>query len=85
MVNDLTANQADVLAAIIQQIETFHSAPTVRDLCGLLKISQQRNVERYLSELERKGYIDRCGNRARSIRVLRFVGGQPGVIQLVLS
>ena len=67
----VTDRQRDVLDAILVLTERRHYPPTVRELCEELGVLSSCTVQRHLDALERKGYITREPQQARTLRVVR--------------
>ena len=72
---DLTARQKQVLQTIIDRIEEFGYPPSVRDLIEASGLASVSSVSHQLSTLERRGYIKRGTNKARSIEILKRPDG----------
>lgn len=72
---DLTARQKQVLQTIIDRIEEFGYPPSVRDLIEASGLASVSSVSHQLSTLERRGYIKRGSNKARSIEILKRPDG----------
>lgn len=70
MAQPLAPRQKDVLLFITDYQERHECAPTVRELCDGLGVTSTNTINHHLKALERKGYIRRRGNLARSIEVL---------------
>lgn len=63
----ITNKQNEVLNVIKRYVEENKMAPTVREICELTNLKSTATVYGYLRRLEKKGYIYRGKNRARSI------------------
>jgi hypothetical protein len=68
---DLTKAQRTALDAVRRFITARGISPSHRDLCEMLGIASTNGIAEHLRELERKGYISKIPNCARSIRVLK--------------
>lgn len=67
----LTPKQHEVLEYVRTYIRERGLAPSLRDIMNALRLSSPSTVHRHLSELERKGYIERGGYHSkRSIQIL---------------
>ena len=73
----LTFRQKEVLVYIQTETDARQHPPTVREICAHLKISSPGTVHDHLAALEKAGWIERGRGRARSIRLLRRLGGVP--------
>lgn len=71
----LTPRQKEVLAYIQAETDARQHPPTVREICAHLKMSSPGTVHDHLAALEKAGWIERGRGRARSIRLLRRLGG----------
>lgn len=60
---------------VLRYVESFSAehgyAPTIREMCTALGIRSTNGITDHLAALERKGYIRRDQDKARSIVVLR--------------
>jgi repressor LexA len=75
MPEPLAPRQKDVLLFITDYQQRHECAPTVRELCEGLGVTSTNTIDYHLKALERKGYIRRRGNLARSIEVVDRRGG----------
>jgi DNA-binding MarR family transcriptional regulator len=66
----LTAHQADVLHYVRGYIEQHEYAPSFKEIARKMGFSSLGTVHEHLQNLERKGYIRRSYNEARSISIL---------------
>ena len=66
----LTKRQADVLEALKKDIAERGYPPTVREIGNKVGLSSSATIHFHLSELERKGYIKKDGNKNRTIEIL---------------
>ena len=73
----LTPRQKDLLKYIQAETDTRQRPPTVREICAHLKVSSPGTVHDHLAALENGKWIQRGRGRARSIRLLRRLGGVP--------
>ncbi len=70
MVDKLGTTQRDVYKFIIDYFEWHRSAPTIREIAEKLGIGSTNTIDYHLKALERKGFIRRRGNLARSIEIV---------------
>lgn len=70
MVDKLGTTQCDVYKFIIDYFDWHRSAPTIREIAEKLGIGSTNTIDYHLKALERKGFIRRRGNLARSIEIL---------------
>lgn len=73
----LTSRQREILAYIQAEADAGRYQPTIRELCAHLKMSSPGTAHDHLSALEKAGWIERGHGRARSLRMLRRLGGVP--------
>ena len=66
----LTARQADILRFIRESLEANATAPTVQEIQGEFGFRSPNAVQSHFKALQKKGYIERSPNRARSIRLV---------------
>lgn len=66
----LTDRQRQVLRFITRFIRCHGFAPSFREIAGHLGVTSVNGVDDHLIALEKKGYIRRDRNVARSIRVM---------------
>ncbi len=66
----LTVRQEEVLGFVREFIEEKGYPPTLRDICGRLRINGPANARKHLDALERKGFIKRSSNISRAIEVI---------------
>jgi len=67
---DLTPRQKAVLDVITTTIESRGFPPTIREIAEMLEISSPNGVNDHLKALEKKGYIERSGNKSRGLRLV---------------
>ncbi len=74
---DLTARQQEILEFIASTVDQQGVAPTFREIGDALGIRSTNGVADHVKALERKGYIQRPGQRgsARSIRLTGLATG----------
>ena len=65
----LTDKQKRVYDFLLRYIDENGYPPTVRDVCAALHYGSTATVQNYLDSLERKGYIERGGQKNRSITI----------------
>lgn len=70
MVDQLTTKQREVYHYIKQYVGWNGYAPTVREIGDHLTFRSTNTVDYHLKALEKKGYIRRRGNMARSIELI---------------
>jgi SOS-response transcriptional repressor LexA len=70
MNQDLTDRQREVLDFVRDFIAQHEFGPTVRDCMHGLNIRSPNGIVCHLKSLQRKGYIDRSGGKARGLRLL---------------
>jgi repressor LexA len=75
----LTKAQERILSAIQRRLQLAEPPPTYRELAEEMGCASTATVRDHLAALERKGYIERGGGRARGIRLL---ASAPKVIML---
>lgn len=78
MVDKLGTRQGEVYAFILEYFEWHTSAPTVREIAEKLGMGSTNTVDYHLKALERKGFIRRRGNLARSIEIVDRGSGSGG-------
>jgi SOS-response transcriptional repressor LexA len=66
----LTKRQAEILRFIERRIADFGFAPSQGEIAGRFDFQSLATVHEHLTNLERKGFIRRSYNEARSIQVL---------------
>ena len=67
--NQLTARQSEVLAAIRAFTKEHNYSPTFRELANVLGIESTNGVTVHLKALERKGYVTREPGKSRTLRL----------------
>lgn len=67
----LTEKESEILNAIIHFIDDNGYAPSVRELCKIVKIKSTSTVHTYLKGLQEKGFIQRKENFLRALRVIK--------------
>ena len=72
---DLTPRQKLVLQTIIDRMESDGYPPSVRDLIDASGLASVSSVSHQLSALEKRGYIKRGSNKARSIEIMKRPDG----------
>ncbi len=77
MAKGLTKRQRMVLEFIEQYIRTSGYPPTYREIASHLGVSSTNGVNDHLAALERKGYLSRRNQSARTLRILRTADGAP--------
>lgn len=90
MTNRLTERQNQVFEFIRDSIRRNGKPPTLKEIGQGLGMSSSNGVHKMLVVLERKGYITRTPNQARSIEIVGEDGGYasdelPGVLMLKLK
>jgi repressor LexA len=70
MMSELTPRETDALKAIINHKNQYGYPPTIKELGNILGLKSTSTSARYVSALQRKGYIDFESGRPRTIRVL---------------
>lgn len=65
----LTKRQSEVLAFVQAYIDVRKISPTLREIGEGLSMRSDATVHEHLSEIERKGWIVRADNDARSIEI----------------
>jgi len=70
MMKELTLKQKKVLRFIVGRIHE-NVPPTIREIAQYMGFSSTGTVRDYLSALEKKGYLKRTNNLARSMELLR--------------
>jgi len=73
----LTPRQKEVLTYIQDETDKRQRPPTVREICARLKVSSPGTVHDHLTALEKAGWIRRGVGQARSVRLIRPLGGVP--------
>jgi repressor LexA len=88
MARGLTDRQREILEFLIEFTEETGYPPTLREICKHFGMASTRAASDHLDALERKGYIERRGDRARAISFPGAGGGAapskpPKVLPLV--
>jgi repressor LexA len=78
----ITPKQQKVLDFIQEKIRKDNFPPTIREIAAALGFSSTGTVRDYLETLEKKGYLKRSNNKARSIELLQ---GSSDKIRLLSS
>jgi repressor LexA len=78
----ITPKQQKVLDFIQDKITKDNLPPTIREIAAALGFSSTGTVRDYLKTLEKKGYLKRANNKARSMELLQ---GGPHKIRLLSS
>ncbi len=76
----ITPKQEKVLDFIQQKINKDNLPPTIREIASALGFSSTGTVRDYFETLEKKGYLKRSNNKARSIELLQ---NNPQKIRLI--
>ncbi|MCP5558946.1 MAG: repressor LexA [Verrucomicrobiaceae bacterium] len=76
---DLTKPQNTLLRFLEERARDGLSPPTIREICAEMGYQSTRAASDLIDALERKGYIKRDGNKARSIQILRRSDANGGV------
>lgn len=66
----LTARQEQVLDYIRESVRVNGYPPTVREICGALRLSSPSTVHAHLANLERLGFIKRDPSKPRALDVV---------------
>ncbi len=77
MAKGLTKRQRMVLDFIAQHVRERGYPPTYREIARHLGIASTNGVNDHLVALERKGYLSRRNQSARTLRILRTTDGAP--------
>ena len=77
MAKGLTQRQRRVLDFIASFVSEHGFPPTYREIAAHLGIRSTNGVNDHLRALERKGYVSRQNQSARTLRVLRTSDGRP--------
>jgi SOS-response transcriptional repressor LexA len=62
----LTAHQSRLLTILKEAKET----PSYEEMKAMMGLKSKSGIHRLISALEERGFIERCPNRARAVRVL---------------
>ena len=62
--------QGQILDFIKQYIQTYGTAPTLRQIADAINVSSLATVHEHLTALETKGLIKRKGGKSRAIQVV---------------
>jgi repressor LexA len=81
---ELSPRQQEVLEYIQEATDEDRRPPTVREMCGRLKVSSPGTVHDHLAAIEKAGWIERSRGQARSIRLLRRLNPKPVSEQVVV-
>ncbi len=73
----LSPAQRRVFDFLHSYIEKHGFAPSIREVAKSLRIRSPNGIARHLDVLERKGYIQRAANKARSIQLVDGARPQP--------
>ncbi len=76
----LTARQQEILTFIQSRIAERAVAPTLMEIGERFSIPNPNGIRSHLLALEKKGYIQRTPDRARSIRLLHAPGQRTTII-----
>lgn len=76
----LTARQQEILTFIQARIAERAVAPTLMEIGERFRIPNPNGIRSHLLALEKKGYIQRTPDRARSIRLLHAPGQRATII-----
>ena len=74
----LTSRQREILEFIARYMEQHGYAPSYQEIADAFGIASKQGVVRHLEALERKGYIEKSGATARSIRIVHPEFQPPG-------
>ena len=74
---DLTARQQEILEFIASTVDQQGVAPTFREIGDALGIRSTNGVADHVKALERKGYIQRPGQRGSARAPRRSLGRRP--------
>lgn len=66
----LTPRQREILGHIERLTKENGFPPTLQELTDVMGLANVSSVYNYLMTLERKGYICRDANKARTVRIL---------------
>lgn len=66
----LTSQQQKLLEKIKKYLVSHGYAPTVRELCDEMGLSSTATVQVHLTNLEKKGYLRKEGNKNRTIELM---------------
>lgn len=82
----LAPRQQEVYDFILDYRERYECTPTIREIGDALGVTSTNTVDYHLKALERKGYIRRRGNLARSLEIVdRRLKRDSGVVRLPLA
>ena len=70
MPNSLTPNQKKTLQLIQKKIRERGYPPTVREICKAVGVTSSATAHKYLTILEKRGYIHREKERSRAIKII---------------
>lgn len=70
LIDDLTERQEAILDCIRETFEAFGEAPSLREIGRYVGLSSIGSVAYQLSEMQRKGFIERDPHMSRAIRLL---------------
>ena len=70
MLNSLTPNQKKTLQLIQKKIKERGYPPTVREICKAVGVASSATAHKYLTILEKRGYIHREKERSRAIKII---------------
>lgn len=68
--------QGEVLEFIKGHLDRHGYAPTIREICAAFEVTSTNAVSDILKALKRKGLVDWLPGQARTLRVVRVVGGE---------
>ena len=66
----LTQTQARILEFMKSEILTRGFPPSVREICAAVGLNSPASVYSQLKNLEKKGYIEKCGLKSRALRII---------------
>mgnify|MGYP001617212388 CR=1 FL=1 len=82
MFEPLTKRQGDILEYIRQQIDNHQMVPSLMEIGHRFRISSPNGVRSHVLALEKKGYIKRPADKARSIQLMTPA---PGLIARLVT
>ncbi len=69
-IEDINKKQLEILEFIKKELNTKGYPPSVREICGAVRLKSTSTVHGHLEKLERKGFIRRDATKPRAIEVL---------------
>ena len=67
----LTSRQKMILEFIEESLESKGFPPTIREIADYMGIRSPNGVNDHLNALEKKGYLERTGQKSRGLRVIK--------------